>query len=160
MIAAIRSGGQSGVDRAALDCAIALGLRYEGWCPAGGWAEDYPEPPGLLADYPLLSPTPTSDPDQRTLWNVRDSDATIVLACGGAAVRSPGTSLAASAAQRSGKPCLVVSVFHDPRSSQIAGFLDAPGGRPIVLNVAGPRESDCPGAYAAAKAFLMVALRP
>ncbi|HEY5432045.1 MAG TPA: putative molybdenum carrier protein [Coriobacteriia bacterium] len=160
MISSIRSGGQSGVDRAALDCAIALGLRYEGWCPAGGWAEDYPVPPGLFDDYPFLTETPSSDPDQRTEWNVRDSDATLVLACGETAGLSPGTLLTASVAERSGKPCLEMSVFDDPRSRGLAGFLAFSGGRPIVLNVAGPRESECPGAYAAARAFLMAALRP
>jgi len=160
MISSIRSGGQSGVDRAALDCAIALGLRYEGWCPSGGWAEDYPVPPGLLVDYPFLTQTPSSDPGQRTEWNVRDSDATLILACGDAAGVSPGTLLTASVAERSGKPCLEMSVSDDPRSPGLAGFLAFAGGRPIVLNIAGPRESECPGAYAAAKAFLMAALRP
>ena len=48
----IVSGGQTGADRAALDIAIELGIAYGGWCPAGGWAEDFPEPPGLLAFYP------------------------------------------------------------------------------------------------------------
>ena len=45
----IISGGQSGVDRAALDAAVALAVPYAGWCPRGGWAEDFPEPPGVLA---------------------------------------------------------------------------------------------------------------
>ena len=51
----IISGGQSGVDRAALDVAIARGIAYGGWCPKGGWAEDLAVPPGLLARYPLLA---------------------------------------------------------------------------------------------------------
>ena len=45
----IRSGGQTGVDRAALDAARQCGLKICGWCPKGGWAVDCPEPPGLLA---------------------------------------------------------------------------------------------------------------
>ena len=49
-IARIRTGGQSGVDRAALDFAIEHNIPYCGWCPKGGWAEDYPDPPGLLRD--------------------------------------------------------------------------------------------------------------
>jgi len=56
-IASIRSGGQSGVDRAALDAARAAGIRIEGWVPEGGWAEDYPTPPGVLVLYPELRPT-------------------------------------------------------------------------------------------------------
>ena len=73
----IVSGGQTGVDRAALDAAIARGIAYGGWCPQGGWAEDCPEPPGVLARYPLLRETPSADPAQRTEWNVRDSDASL-----------------------------------------------------------------------------------
>src|SRR6185312_7990938 len=75
----IISGGQTGVDRAALDVAIELGIAYGGWCPKGGWAEDMPNPPGLLAVYPSLRETPDADPIQRTHWNVRDSDRLLVL---------------------------------------------------------------------------------
>jgi hypothetical protein len=71
----VTSGGQSGVDRAALDAAIACGVDYGGWCPRGGWAEDFPQPPGLLANYPRLIETPSADPAQRTEWNVRDANA-------------------------------------------------------------------------------------
>src|SRR5581483_11936953 len=62
----ILSGGQTGVDRAALDAAITRGLPCGGWCPKGGWAEDMPGPPGLLALYPMLQETPLGDPAQRT----------------------------------------------------------------------------------------------
>ena len=55
-------GGQTGVDRAALDVAIELGIPYSGWCPKGGWAEDLAAPPGLLAKYPRLKETPLPDP--------------------------------------------------------------------------------------------------
>ena len=88
------SGGQSGVDRAVLDVAIARGIDYGGWCPKDGWAEDFSAPPGLLAKYPHLKETPLADPAQRTEWNVRDADACmIVIAAGGLAV-SKGTALA------------------------------------------------------------------
>jgi hypothetical protein len=60
------SGGQTGVDRAVLDVAAARGIAYGGWCPKGGWAEDCPQPLGLLAKYPLLTETPLADPAQRT----------------------------------------------------------------------------------------------
>ena len=49
----IISGGQTGIDRAALDAAIEMGVDYGGWCPKGGWAEDFRKPPGLLARYPF-----------------------------------------------------------------------------------------------------------
>ena len=75
----IISGGQTGVDRAALDAAIERGLSWGGWCPKGGWAEDFPDPPGLLAKYPRLKETPLPHPLQRTEWNVRDSDAALII---------------------------------------------------------------------------------
>src|SRR6478672_329462 len=75
----IVSAGQTGVDRAALDVAIELGIAYRGWCPKGGWAEDRPSPPGVLALYPGLGETPHADPRQRTEWNVRDCDRLMVL---------------------------------------------------------------------------------
>src|SRR5262245_41634003 len=95
----IRSGGQSGVDRAALDFALRRGLPYAGWCPRGGWAEGYPSAPGVLAHYPRLSETPSSDPAQRTAWNVRDSHATMILSRGGALAPSPGTELTRQCAE-------------------------------------------------------------
>ena len=55
------SGGQSGADRAALDWAIRHDVPYGGWCPLGGLAEDLPEPPGLLTDYPRLRETSRAD---------------------------------------------------------------------------------------------------
>ena len=79
----IISGGQTGVDRAALDVAIERGMDWGGWCPKGGWAEDFPEPPGLLAKYSHLRETPERHPLQRTEWNVRDSDATLIITDGG-----------------------------------------------------------------------------
>src|SRR5215831_15765508 len=85
----IRSGGQTGVVRAALDYAVRASIPYDGWCPRGGWAEDLSAPPGLLDQFPRLKETPSADPRQRTAWNVRDSDATIVLMPG--AADSPGT---------------------------------------------------------------------
>src|ERR1700687_1078495 len=76
----IISGGQTGVDRAALDVAIERGMSWGGWCPRGGWAEDFPDQPGLLNKYPNLRETPVSSPEQRTEWNVRDSDAILIIA--------------------------------------------------------------------------------
>src|SRR5262249_11759655 len=88
---AIQSGGQSGADRAALDVARTLQIPYRGWCPRGGWAEDFPSPPGLLSLYPGLAATPSADPQQRTAWNVRDSDAPLILTSDTSLTFSPGT---------------------------------------------------------------------
>ena len=145
----IVSGGQTGVDRAALEAARSLGVALGGWCPAGGWAEDLPEPPGLLAVYPELRETPSEDPSQRTAWNVRDSDATLVLTRGG--VRSEGTAATVAIAVDLGKPHLVVDVgapvLVDAWLRQL--------GRGLVLDVAGPRESQAPGIARDALATLL-----
>lgn len=72
------SGGQTGVDRAALDVALELGLPCGGWCPAGRRAEDGPIP----ARYPLTE-TAGADYVERTRRNVVEADATLVLCHGG-----------------------------------------------------------------------------
>ena len=146
----ILSGGQTGADRAALDAAVALGLPYGGWCPPGGWAEDLTEPPGLLARYPMLEEA--TDTSTRTRWNVRDSDATLVLLLTDLSV-SAGTRLTVEVAAELGRPWLVT---HPDDVPSIVGWLaDRDGG---VLNVAGPRETEDPGIYAAAYDALLGAL--
>src|SRR5437879_5409140 len=85
------SGGQNGVDRAVLDVALARGIAHGGWCPKGGWAEDFPEPPGVLAKCPRLAETPLADPAQRTEWNVRDADACLIVVDVGGLAVSRGT---------------------------------------------------------------------
>jgi hypothetical protein len=144
----IVSGGQTGVDRAALEFGRRSGIPIGGWCPAGGWAEDQTEPPGVLALFPELRPTPSSDPAERTRWNVRDSDATLVLTR--AAVTSPGTVLTVEIAEELARPHLVVDVAAvDAVRAWLDGFET-----PIVLDVAGPRESEAPGIHADALALL------
>lgn len=148
------SGGQTGVDRAALDAALARGIACGGWCPAGRGAEDGPIP----ARYPL-DETPSADPAQRTAWNVRDSDATLVLARG---VPRGGTARALAEARRLGRPLRVV------RLAAGTGELDAAElaatrswlARSGVetLNVAGPRASEEPGVGEDAARFLAALL--
>jgi len=152
-IGRIVSGGQSGVDRAALDTAVELGIPYGGWCPRGGWAEDLPQPPGLLARYPQLRPTPCGEPAQRTRWNVHDSDATLILLPGGPPAAGSGTSLTIATAEELGRPLAVVDLDAPDARRQAMALLAAlpPGG---ALNVAGPRESGAPGVYRRARALL------
>ena len=134
----IISGGQTGADRAALDAAIAHGIPYGGWCPVGGWAEDLPDPPGLLSAYPDLQEATT--PDDRTVRNVRDSHATLIV-CGGGAV-TPGTDLTVRTAEALRRPLML----SDGDPERLTRWLSTLGDS-LGLNVAGPRESEQPGVY-------------
>jgi Circularly permutated YpsA SLOG family len=149
----IVSGGQTGVDRAALDVAIDKGLPYGGWCPKGGWAEDLPRAPGLLAMYDALRETPLADPHQRTEWNVRDSDRLMVL-LDRRGLSSSGTELAIACADRLGRPRLVLDLDEEGDIERAASWLNDGHHKQLAVCIAGPRECEAPGIYAAAKAFL------
>ncbi len=138
------SGGQTGVDRSALDVALELGMPAGGWCPKGRKAED-----GSLASRYPLTETSSEQYWQRTEWNVRDSDGTLVLTRGAPA---EGTAYTIEVARKSGKPCLVLDLSEEPSESVVQAWADEHKVR--VLNVAGPRESKCPGIYAQAAQFL------
>jgi hypothetical protein len=153
----IVTGGQTGVDRAALDVAIELGLPYGGWCPKGGWAEDLPTPPGLRALYPNLRETPDADPAQRTEWNVRDSDRLLILDDSSGIAASKGTALARNCAEARVKPCIVVDLSAGDALADARAFLGASEGN-VALGIGGPRESEAPGIYAKARAFLRTLL--
>ncbi|TCI97698.1 putative molybdenum carrier protein [Aeromicrobium sp. IC_218] len=150
------SGGQTGVDRAGLEAAVRLGLSYAGWCPRGGRAEDAPAPPGVRLRFPRLRETDEADPAVRTRLNVRDCDAVLVLRP--AHVVSPGTHLTLVAAAATDRPLLVA----DPRDRrQVRAWLAGLEGD-VTLDVAGPRESECPGIGATALHTLLdvLARRP
>lgn len=166
----IRTGGQSGVDRAALkfvtkDLPPELRNNYGGWCPRGGLAEDapYTSPPALLRDYPLLCETPSEEPAQRTAWNARDSHATLILMRGtdlhGAGEGTVFTYQVARLVFE--RPCLAVDISKQdwPESLRAARdwlvrtFSGLDVAR-FVLNVAGPRDSIQHGIEEDARAFL------
>lgn len=142
------SGGQTGVDRAALDVAMERGIAAGGWCPAGRWAEDGP----IAADYPLRE-TPSADPAQRTEWNVRDSHGTLLLVTD---APSAGTELTREAARRLGRPLHVSRLDTAPDVDHFRRWLRAH--KITVLNVAGPRESESPGIYHTARDYLRAVL--
>ena len=154
-ISRIRTGGQSGVDRAAMDFAREQRIPLCGWCPKNGWAEDYPDPPGLLADYPELTETPSAGTAQRTKWNMRDADAILTIIPRGS-LPSPGTDVGLSAGELLGKPMLTVSGTEDiPRI--LTWLEDLPDG--IELCIGGPRASECCGAYDTAREVLSAVLK-
>jgi hypothetical protein len=140
------SGGQTGVDRAALDVALELGLDCGGWCPAGRWSES-----GRIAAHYPLRETPSPDPEERTRANVRDSDATLILCRG---PLSGGSLLTLETARQLDRPVLIIQLQHplDTEVRRARHWLAK--NRVSTLNVAGPRESEFPGIYEQARRFL------
>jgi predicted Rossmann-fold nucleotide-binding protein len=147
----IVSGGQTGVDRAALDVAIELGLQHGGWVPKGRAAEDGPIP----ARY-RVTETESRAYDERTKLNVRDSDGTLIVARG---PLTGGTALTLDHVRVLGKPVLVIDIAEtsiDNAAQMIREWID--GYKVERLNFAGPRASQDPTIYAQAHAVLSKAL--
>ena len=144
MIEKIISGGQTGVDRAGLNVAIELAIPHGGWCPKGRKAED-----GAIPAIYQLQETPKTDYKQRTGRNVQDSDGTLILTRG---EPTGGTATTIKLAAAQGKPCLVLDLRTSPTPEAVRTWIEANG--VSVLNVAGPRESGCPGIHDQAMAFL------
>ncbi len=148
------SGAQTGVDRAALDVAIELGIPVGGWVPRGRIDEL-----GRIPDrYPNLLETASADFSERTAANVRDSDGTLIISRG---PLSGGSLYTGEVADRLGRKCLHV----DPDEDTIEGtaataiaWLDRYDIK--VLNVAGPRASKDPAAHDRAVDLLRIVLRP
>ena len=145
----IVSGGQTGVDRAALDVALELGIPCGGWCPKRRRAED-----GRIPQRYRLKETASTSYPVRTEMNVSDSDGTLILTWG---PPTGGTATTLKLAKKFKKPYLVVNLSknHDPlfviewtKTNKIK-----------VLNVAGPRESKTPGIHDEAVEFLWKVFR-
>jgi hypothetical protein len=148
-IGEIRSGGQTGVDRAALDVAMAHGIPYGGWIPRGRRAED-----GAVPDrYTCLSETEADEYAVRTEWNVRDADATLVIHFG---PLEGGSLLTAELATRLNKPCLTIDLgtTHRDQALETAWAWLTALAEPVRLNVAGPRASVAPDGYERSRTFL------
>lgn len=140
----IISGGQTGVDRAALDVARARGLDHGGWCPRGRRAED-----GRIDRAYRLTETDTAVYAERTKRNVLEGDGTLIL-CHGRP--SGGTELTVQLAAAHGRPCRVVDLDEPDELAEVRQWLRS--SRIAVLNVAGPRESTSPGIYDEAVGYL------
>jgi hypothetical protein len=143
----IVSGGQTGADRAALDWAIEHGIPHGGWCPKGRWAED-----GPIDGRYQLQETPTESYVQRTEWNARDSDGTVVFSIG--EVLTGGSRKTVALARKHERPVLHLSKANGVPAAEAAlrRFI---GEHDIkVLNVAGPRASKEPEVGAFVKEVL------
>jgi hypothetical protein len=129
------SGAQTGADRAALDWAIFHDIPHGGWCPKDRKAEDAP----IAAQY-ALKETPSASYPQRTQWNVRDSDGTVIFTM--ATKLTGGSKLTADAAKKLGKPWLHLSAGIYSAAAALLDFIAA--NNIEVLNVAGTRGSKEP----------------
>jgi hypothetical protein len=144
----IVSGGQTGVDRAALDAALELGIEAGGWCPQGRLAED-----GAIAEKYPLKELPKAGYLQRTKRNVIDSDGTVIIFFGNPA---GGTQLTLEFCMKESRPHLLIdaqSLSVEQASVKIQRFIDK--NNISILNVAGPRASEKAEAYGYAKLVIL-----
>jgi hypothetical protein len=132
----IISGGQTGVDRAALDFAVKARMECGGWIPKGRLAED-----GVIPiSYANLRETDSDDPQERTERNVRDSDGTMVITRG---TPTGGSAFTLQIARHFEKPVLHINLEResvDRASLRIGEWIQEV--RPAILNIAGPRDSE------------------
>jgi hypothetical protein len=141
------AGGQTGVDRAALDWAITRKIAHSGWCPRGRYAED-----GRLdARYRLLEMASESVLAAAER-NVAESEGTLIINVG----ELEGVALAARQfAEQAAKPCLVLQlegVDLAPLVDGVASWMKS--GAFSSLTIAGPQESERPRIYRLTRLFL------
>ena len=137
----IISGGQTGVDRAALDVALRHGIECGGWCPAGRLDEF-----AKIPDHYPIQELQGGSFTERTLQNVKDSDGTVIIypveLRGGTEqtvrfcveLKRPDELIDASKLSAEGAAKLIGDFV---RKNKIG-----------ILNVAGPRQSEWPEGYA------------
>ena len=130
------SGGQSGADLAGLDWAIRHHVDHGGWCPKGRRSED-----GAIPHTYILSETPLANYLQRTEWNVRDSDATVVFTMSD--TLDGGSKRTVQFAEQLRRPWL--HFRPGVHEKFLVRFLQAH--KVLTLNVAGKRESAAPGVH-------------
>jgi len=140
----IISGGQTGVDRAALDVALALNTPCGGWCPKGRKAED-----GTIPDRYPLEETESGSYPVRTEMNVREADGTLILTFG---KLTGGTSLTAGLARKHKKPYIIIDLQKGEPAAWVREWIKKRQVR--VMNVAGPREGKNPGIHKLAFDFI------
>jgi len=155
----IISGGQTGVDQAALHAAIDLNIPHGGWCPPGRACES-----GIIPDIYNMQETPAERSDdapdiprsQRTLWNVRDADGTLILLLNNEQAEDRGTVWTIQAAKNLNKPFQLVDLSKEADPEKINKWIRRH--RIRVLNVGGPSEKSAPGIANATYQFIRIVL--
>ena len=146
MIIKIISGGQTGVDRAALDAAIELGIKHGGFCPKGRRSEE-----GIIPSKYIMSETETDDYSERTLRNVQFSDSTLILHRGEII---GGSALTEEFCFLEKKTVLTVNILDEFAVIRLNFSTWLEKNIISILNIAGPRESEA-HMYKNAKTILM-----
>lgn len=142
----IISGGQSGVDRGALDAALALDMPHGGWCPRGRQAED-----GRIADRYQLRECQSKEYWVRTEQNVVTSTGTLILHT--VERLTGGTLFTLRMAKKHRKPYFLVNLSEGPCAQEVQQWICQNG--ISILNVAGPRQSSSPGVDYVARRFVV-----
>jgi hypothetical protein len=136
----IVSGGQTGVDRAALDIALEHGIECGGWCPAGRLDEF-----GRIPDRYPVQELGAGGFTERTLQNVKDSDGTIVIYPGKLRAGTKQTVRFCVELERPHQLMDASKISTEAAARVIADFVRK--NKIDILNVAGPRQSEWPGGY-------------
>lgn len=135
-IAKIISGGQTGVDRAALDFAIEAGIPHGGWCPQGRRAED-----GCIDDRYQLTETDSKDYSVRTEKNLLEADGTLIIDYG---TPSGGTALTVELCLKHLKPVHLIDLEDIDKNLREEFWRWIEDNGIHTLNIAGSRESKHP----------------
>jgi hypothetical protein len=136
----IISGGQTGVDRAALDVALKHRIECGGWCPAGRLDEF-----GRIPDRYPVQKMETGGFTERTLKNVKDSDGTIIIHPGKISGGTDQTVRFCIELQRPHQLIDASKISAEDAAKLIHDFVC--NNKIKVLNVAGPRQSEWPEGY-------------
>jgi Circularly permutated YpsA SLOG family len=152
MICKIISGGQTGVDRAALDAALKHGIDCGGWCPTGRLDEF-----GRIPQRYPVQELQHGGFDERTIQNVKDSDGTLIIYCRRLHGGTQFTVEWCGQLRRPHRPIDASTTLPEDAAQFLSDFVQTRNIK--VLNVAGPRESEWPEGYDYAFRALNVFLR-